>query len=143
MEIAVKLLLWVHLLALAMGLGGGIGLSQVAPRLIAAAPDERGAWWPMVKVFSRIANIGLVLLVITGPILLRLKFGGGGQGQNLWFVLKMCLVVVAVGLVGFTSWGATLLERGDEGGGKLMSITGPLTGLTIVAVALAAVFAFG
>jgi putative membrane protein len=140
--VAVKLLLWVHLIALAMGLGGGLGMSQVGPRLVAAAPDQREPWWPLAKVFSHVSAIGLVLLLITGPLLLWLKFGDFQQA-NVWFQAKLGLVVIAIITTGLTKWGLARLKRGDEAGGKLMSVTGPLTGLTVLAVALSAVFAFG
>jgi hypothetical protein len=36
-----KLLLWAHFIALAAGVGGGLGMSQVGPRLVNAPPDQR------------------------------------------------------------------------------------------------------
>jgi len=141
MPVVVNLLMWLHLMALAMGLGGGIAMSQVGPRLAAAAPDQRETWWPLAMVYSRIAVAGLVLLLITGPLLLWLKFGGMG-GLNLWFQVKLGLVAVTIVTVGLSVWGLARLRRGDEGGGRLMQVAGPLTSLTVLAVVLAAVFAF-
>jgi uncharacterized membrane protein SirB2 len=141
MIVFVNLLLWLHLVALALGLGGGLGMSQVGPRLVAAAPDERGAWWPMATIFARVAGVGLVLLLITGPLMLWLKFGGF-SGLNSWFQVKMALVAIAIVTVGLSEWGLARLKRGDEGGGRVMSVTGPLTTLTVLAVVLSAVFTF-
>jgi len=141
MVIIVNLLLWLHLVALALGIGGGLGMSQIGPRLVGAAPDERGAWWPMATIFARVAGVGLVLLLITGPLMLWLKFGGFG-GLNGWFQVKLALVGVAIVTVGLSEWGFARLRRGDEGGGRLMSVTGPLTTLTVLAIVLAAVFTF-
>ncbi|HEY3948309.1 hypothetical protein [Phenylobacterium sp.] len=141
MAILIDLLLWLHFLALAMGVGGGLAMSQVGPRLIAAAPAEREPLWPLATVYSRIAGGGLVLLLITGPLLLWLKFGGMG-GLNDWFRLKLALVAVSVVTIGLSEWGLARLKRGDEGGGRLMRITGPLTLVTVLAIVLAAVFAF-
>jgi uncharacterized membrane protein len=141
MTVVVDLLLWLHFVALGMGLGGGLAMSQVGPRLVAAAPDQRQVWWPLANVFFRIAAVGLVLLLITGPLMLWLKFGGAG-GLNVWFQVKMGLVVVAIVLVGFSMRGMAQLRRGDEGGGRLMSVTGPLTMLTVLAIILSAVLAF-
>jgi hypothetical protein len=141
MAVVVNLLLWAHFVALALGIGGGLAMSQVGPRLAAAAPDQRATWWPLATVFSHIATVGLVLLLITGPLILWLKFGGFG-GLNAWFTLKMALVAVAVVTIGLSHWGLGRLRRGDEGGGRLMAITGPLTMLTVLGVVLSAVFAF-
>jgi putative membrane protein len=141
MVVIVNLLLWLHLVALALGIGGGLGMSQVGPRLVAAAPDERGAWWPLATVFARVAGAGLVLLLITGPLMLWLKFGGFG-GLNGWFKVKLALVAIAIVTVGLSEWGFARLRRGDEGGGRLMTVTGPLTMLTVLAIVLSAVFTF-
>jgi hypothetical protein len=136
-----NLLLWVHLIAWGMGMGGGLGLSQVGPRLIGAAPDQRAAWWPMAEVFSRISALGLVLLLITGPLMLWLKYDGG-RGLNVGFHIKMALVLVGVVTIGLSHWGKARLKRGDEGGGRLMMATGPLTTMVMLGVVLAAVVAF-
>jgi hypothetical protein len=141
MPVIVNLLLWLHFIALGMGVGGGIAMSQVGPRLVAAAPEQRATWWPLATVFSRIAGAGLVLLLITGPLLLWLKYDGM-EGLNDWFKLKLGLVAVAVATIGLSMWGLARLKRGDEGGGKLMKLTGPLTMLAVLGVILAAVFTF-
>lgn len=139
--VIVDLLFWLHLMALAMGVGGGLAMSQVGPRLVAASPDQRATWWPLATVYSRIAGAGLVLLLITGPLLLWLKYGGGA-GLNDWFKLKMALVALVVLSIGLSMWGMARLKRGDEGGGRLMKLAGPLTMLTVTAIVLTAVFAF-
>ncbi|HEX5263651.1 MAG TPA: hypothetical protein VFW13_09000 [Phenylobacterium sp.] len=141
MSVVVNLLLWAHFIALALGIGGGFGMSQIGPRLAAAAPDQRGTWWPLATVFSRVAGTGLVLLLITGPLMLWLKFGGFG-GMNGCFKLKMALVAIMVVTVGLSEWSLGRLRRGDEAGGRLMMVTGPVTMLTVLGVVLTAVFAF-
>jgi hypothetical protein len=139
--VIIDLLFWLHLMALAMGIGGGIAMSQVGPRLIAATPDQRATWWPLATAYTRIAGAGLILLLVTGPLLLWLRYGGT-EGLNDWFKLKMALIVVMVLTIGLSMWGMARLRRGDEGGGKLMKVAGPLTTLTAAAIALAAVFSF-
>jgi hypothetical protein len=141
MPVIVNLLIWVHFMALAMGVGGGIAMSQVGPRLAKASPDERAAWWPLAAVYSRIAGAGLLLLLITGPLIVWLKFGGM-EALNDWFKLKMALVTVMVIAVGLNMWGQARLRRGDEGGAKLSKVAGPLTMLAVAGVVLCAVFAF-
>jgi hypothetical protein len=141
MPVIVDLLFWLHLMALAMGIGGGIAMSQIGPRLVAATPDQRMSWWPLATVYTRIAGTGLVLLLITGPLLVWLRYGGI-QGLNGWFELKMALVAVIVLTMGLSMWGMARLRSGDEGGGKLMKVAGPLTTLTAAAITLAAVFSF-
>lgn len=141
MALGVNLLLWVHLLAMAVGIGGGLAMSQVGPRLVAAAPDQRETWWPLVNFYTRAAAVGLVVLLVTGPLMLWLKFNGAA-GLNGWFAVKMGLVALALGLVGVAEWGKARLKRGDEGGGRVMSIAGPLITPAVVAAALCAVLTF-
>ena len=141
MALAVNLLLWIHLEAMAAGLGGGPAMSQAGPRLVAATPDQRETWWPLVNFYTRAAGAGFVILLITGPLMLWLKFNGMA-GLNGWSMVKMGLVVLALVLVGLVEWGKARLKRGDEGGGRLMSTAGPLIAPTIVAVVLCAVLTF-
>lgn len=142
MVVFTSVLLWVHFLALALGTGGGIAMMQVGPRLVAAAPDQRETWWPLATVFSRIAGAGFLLALVTGPLMLWLKYGGLGA-VNGWFTLKLALVAVAVVTIGLSEWGLGRFRRGDEGGGRLMMVAGPLTGVTMLVIVLASVFSFG
>ncbi len=142
MSVIVNLLIWVHLLALAMGFAGGIGMSQIGPRLAAAAPDQRATWWPLANTFTAISHTGLVLLLVTGPLILWLKYQST-NAVNAAFGIKMGLVVLAIVAIGVSSWGKARLKRGDEGGAKVMAATGPVTMLLMLGVVLSAVFAFG
>jgi putative membrane protein len=137
----VKLLLWAHLVALALGVGGGLGMSQVGPRLVNGSPDQREIWWPLARVFRMLTSVGLVVLLVTGPLMVWLKYGGFA-GMNVWFQVKMGLVALGVVLMGLSEMGMARLKRGDEGGGKLAMTAGPALGVTMYVVMLAAVFAF-
>jgi uncharacterized membrane protein len=142
MIVLVNLLIWAHIAAFGLGMAGGLGMAQVGPRLVAAAPDRRETWWPLAKTFSLLTGIAFVALLVTGPLVLWLKWNGG-QGLSVWFMVKMALVVLALVLFGLGKVGMARLKRGDEAGGRLMSVAGRLTGLTVLALVLAAVFAFG
>ena len=76
MEILLSLLLWLHFLGLASGLGGGIALSQTGPRLITAAEQERPLVWKLERAFSLIGSAGVGVLLVSGPLLAWLKYGG-------------------------------------------------------------------
>jgi protoporphyrinogen IX oxidase len=141
MAIVVNLLLWAHFMGLAMGLGGGVALSQIGPRLVAAPVDQRTVWWPLETFFSRIGAAGLTLLLITGPLMLWLKFGGPG-GMTGWFWAKMALVAVAVFGIGLHEWAGARLKRGDEGAIGAMFFGGRLAGAAMALVVVCAVFAF-
>jgi putative membrane protein len=80
-------LLWVHFIGVGMAMGGGIALSQVGPRLIAAPANERELLWCLEVFFSRIGAGGFAILLLTGPLMLWLKFGGP-SGLTWWFSAK-------------------------------------------------------
>src|SRR5688572_28846500 len=136
-----KLLLWAHFIALAAGVGGGLGMSQVGPRLVNAAPDQRETWWPLARFFRMLTSVSLVVLLVTGPLMVWLKYGGFA-GMNVWFTVKMGLVALGVVLMGLSEMGLARLMRGDEGGGKLAMTAGPAFGVTMYVVMMAALFAF-
>src|SRR5258707_201450 len=103
MHILTNLLLWLHFIGIGLAVGGGIGLAQVGPKLVTASVDQRGLWWPLETFFSRIGAAGLIILLVTGPLMVWLKFGGPG-GFTGWFWTKMALVAVAVSAVALHEW---------------------------------------
>ncbi len=141
MDTVITGLLWAHFVALAMGLGGGIAMSQIGPRLVAAQAGERDMWWPVAQAVTRIALVGLVLLLITGPLMLWLKYDGG-RGLGVWFMVKMGLVAVGVVAVGIAEAAKARFRRGDESAGRVLNAAGPVIALTMIAVVAAAVLTF-
>jgi putative membrane protein len=136
-----NLLLWLHFIGIGMAVGGGIALSQTGPKLVAAPVDRRDELWRFETFFSRLGAAGIVILLITGPLMLWLKFGGPG-GLSNWFWAKMALVTVAVVAVGLHEWAGARFKRGDKAAVPLMFIGGRLAGAAIVLAMLSAVFTF-
>lgn len=124
-----------------MGVGVGIAMSRVGPGLLAALPNERGGLWPLQKFLARAITTGLIILLITGPLMLWLKFGGTA-GLGWPFSVKMFFVAATVVFVVLGRWAGVRLERGDESAAKLMSVSGPLTGISAVLAMLFAVITF-
>ena len=135
------ILLWLHLLGVAMGVGVGIAMSRVAPNVVAATPTERVQLWPLEKFLARVIAAGVVILLITGPLMLWLKFGGtAALGWTFW--VKMAFVASTVICFGVQHWASSRLERGNESAAKLMSISGPMTGISALLAMLFAVITF-
>jgi hypothetical protein len=122
-------------------MGGGIALSQVGPRLISAAENERELLWALETFFSRIGAAGLAVLLVSGPLMLWLKFGGPG-GLSRWFWAKM--VVVAVALIGVLlhECAARRFRRGELSAVPMMYFGGRMAGIGIVLAMLCATFTF-
>ncbi len=141
MIVVTDILLWLHLLGLAMGLGGGIAMSRVGPKLIAGSAPEREQFWPLEKFLMRVMMTGIGILLVTGPLMLWLKFGD--PAALGWpFVLKMLFVASTVVFTALSRWGGVRLEKGRANAGKLMSISGPLTGVSALLAMLFAVITF-
>ena len=135
------LLLWLHFIGVGMGMGGGIALSQVGPRLISAPEGECKLLWALERFFSRIGAAGLAILLISGPLMLWLKFGGPG-GLSWWFWAKMVLVAVALIGVILHEWAAHRFRRGAVSAVPLMYFGGRMAGFGIVLAMLCAAFTF-
>jgi putative membrane protein len=137
-----NLLVWLHFIGIGMGMGGGIALSKVGPRLIEAPPEGRALLWQLEIFFSRIGAAGLLMLLASGPLILWLKFGGPA-GLSGWFVAKMlCVLVALVGVV-LHEWAGRRFRRGDAKAVPLMFIGGRMAGIGIVLAMLCAAMTFG
>jgi hypothetical protein len=140
-NILINSLIFVHLMAVAMGVGGGIAMSQVGPRLVAASGERRDALWPVADSVTRIALAGLVILLLTGPAILMLKFNGA-SGLSTWFWAKMGFVAAGVVAVGAAEAAKARFKRGDESAARILAAASPVIALLMAAVVLCAVFTF-
>ena len=141
MHALIIVLFWLHFIGIAMGLGGGIALSQIIPRLVAAPPAEREALDTLQAVMSRVTVAGLVLLLITGPLLLWLRFGSFAL-MPVWFWIKMLFVATLVIGVFTNKWAARRFGAGESRYVSLMVIGGRFAGVSAVLAMLFAVMAF-
>ncbi len=140
MHVIGNLLLYAHLLGFGAAIGSGITLSRIGPKLGGAAVAGEQLW-PLFKFFSRMAAAGLLVLLVTGPLMLWLKFGGTAE-LNTWFWVKMIFVGLAVAGIGLHEWARPRFARGDASARSLMAIGGRLAGFAISGAMFCAVFAF-
>ena len=141
MAVISNILLWLHFVGVAMALGGGIALGVTGPQFMAEVNNHPDLMWATERVLSRVGTIGLVVLLVTGPLMVWLRFDGT-TGFRWWFWLKMVLVAVAVVGVGLHQWGGRRLRGGDKSALRMMLIGGRAAGISMVLVVLCAVFAF-
>lgn len=142
MDAFITVLFWLHLMGLVMGLGGGFANSQIGPRLAGASDEVRPVLWQLEHAMTRISLVGLVLLLITGPLLVWLKYGGlAAMSWAFW--LKMSLLVVLLISIGLTIRSAHKAENGDLAAAQMMKRTGMTNGIVAALIVLVAVVAFG
>ncbi len=141
MDILNTVIIAVHLLGLVVGMGSGIGLGVLMPRLASAGDDERTRLFAMADVFSRNGHIGLGVLWVTGILIVVLKYGGIG-GFSTWFWIKIALVVLLSASIGMGSAAYRRYKAGNTASGARLSMTGKLNMIAGPLIILAAVFAF-
>ena len=88
MDIAFDLALTAHMLSLLAAGVALIGLPIVIARMRGATPELRSALGGIVKAFGRTAQIAFGVLIVSGPLMVWLRYGGV-DGLNSWFWVKM------------------------------------------------------
>lgn len=141
MELGMKLVLWVHLVALALA-----GCSAFAAPLVLAMRDKGTAAEKPVfgQVSAKLAALGrmaLVLLILSGAALLWGKYDGF-SGQNGWFHLKLTLVAVLAALMVYGIFNARRARAGDGAALARMPVLAKTGMALVLAIIFCAVFAF-
>jgi uncharacterized membrane protein len=106
-----------------------------------AAPAEKAVLGRFPFAMSRVGDIGLTLLVLSGTGLLFLKWGGFGAMKPIFHV-KLTLVVVLVVLIGYIHALQKKMKNGDASVAPRIQAVGKAAFLTAVAIVVCAVLAF-
>ncbi|MEP7323899.1 MAG: hypothetical protein ABI761_18370 [Saprospiraceae bacterium] len=131
----------IHFIGLAMGLGTGIAfifLGQVAGKL---PPEERGKFMLNILHLSRMGQIGLTLLVISGLYLITPYWKTLSVTPTL--IAKLSLVIVLIGILIYSN---SLVNKARAGNPmpyliKVKSL-GPYTLLIVLSIVILAVLTF-
>ena len=141
MDIVISLLIWIHLMALAAGGTAAFGMPVVGRRMASASPEARATLQGVMKGISTVSRAALGTLLVTGPLIVWLKYGGFGR-LDVWFWIKMVLVA---GLLVSVIASGVMMKRaaaGDASAAALGPRLGMLNTLLLFGIVLAAVFAF-
>jgi hypothetical protein len=134
-------LLFLHLVGLMMGAGGGFG-SMVTMRVAAKQPpDIAAAMRTPGPAFARFSAIGLALMWASGLALVWLQYGGFA-GLSAMFWVKMLFVATLTIAATLTELTYAGIKRGDAAAAKRLPVLGPMAGLSSLLAVLFAVFAF-
>ena len=79
MDVVNTVLLWLHLLGLAIGGAAAFGIPVVGSRMASVAPEMRPTLLGLTEGLSKVGRGGLGLLIITGPLMIWLKYNGGAD----------------------------------------------------------------
>jgi uncharacterized membrane protein len=141
MDAFINILFWLHIVALVAGGSNSVVMPMIGGQLAAAGGDRRQVLFSLGDQLANVGKVAMLVLLVTGPLILWLRFGGIG-GMNGWFWLKMALILVM--LVGIVVSGKALKQAaaGDAAALARANLAGKITALAFAGVLLAAVFAF-
>jgi uncharacterized membrane protein len=142
MDVLNDILFWIHLVGLGLGGAAAFGLPVVGSRMKTATAETRPLLFSLLEGLSKVGRVGFGLLIITGPLLVWLKFGGVG-GFTVWFWVKMVLVLVLLGLVIYAGINGKKAEAGDREAAMRAPKIGMVATATYVLVIGSAVLTFG
>lgn len=142
MEIWFDLVLWIHLIAVAVAVGGGAALGFVGPAIAAATAEQRMALGPVRRRIFDVVTIAVIVLVISGPLMIWIRYGTDASFSG-WFWAKMALVVLLLALNLVSRGALKRAEGGDMAAGARLRWLGLASGVTGVLTILAAVLTFG
>ena len=136
-----QLLLILHFFGLAMGFAVPLSNFVLQGLVAKAAPQEKEVLARFSPAISRIGNIGLVLLWVTGLVLVFTKWAGFDVLP--WhFHVKMVAVVVLTGLVGYIHTLIRKARMGDTAAAARMQAAGRLASLAAITAVVFAVLTF-
>jgi len=141
MDIAYDIVLWIHFASLAAGVGGGAVLGPIAGAFAKAGAEGKQTLAPLRMQVVNMVTAALVVLLISGPILLWMKYDGV-TGLSWWFWAKMVLVLVLVVTHVMARLAMRRAAAGDAAAGAQVARLGIIAGPTSFLIILCAAFAF-
>jgi protoporphyrinogen IX oxidase len=141
MNIVVNLLFWLHLLALVGGGGSAVAMPIIGSKLATADGSTRQTLFEIAGRISKASRGALGGLIVTGILLFWLKWNFSAPSM-IWFGIKMALVLVLLGAVIVGGINFKKAQQGNGAAARTAMLAGRISGLALVGVILAAVFAF-
>ena len=141
MDVVINLLIWAHILAVVAGGSNSVVGPVIGSRLASSTPDVRTGYYGVIDALSQVGKVAMMVLLVSGPAILWLKYGGLG-GASIWFWIKMALVVVMLVTIIYGGINEKKSRSGDVEAGLRAGVAHRLTGLAFAGVVLSAVFAF-
>lgn len=141
MDILVNILLWLHIVALVVGGTNAVVMPVIGSKMATATPEVRAT---LFSISDRLANFGkgaIAVLLITGPLMLWLRYGW--TVPNIWFWVKMALIVVMLVGISLAATNGKKAQQGDMAAAGRAKQAGMVIALAFLGVLLSAVFTFG
>jgi putative membrane protein len=136
-----NLLLWIHIVALVAGGSNTVVMPIIGATLPKVDEQTRATLFRIGFHMATVGKVAAAALLISGPLLLWLKYGGL-LGATSWFWAKMVLIVVMIAAIVFEETNFKKLALGDQAAARNSKLGGIIATVAFLGVLLAAVFAF-
>ncbi|HEY9010215.1 MAG TPA: CopD family protein [Devosia sp.] len=134
MDYVFAALLFAHLL--------GLVLMAAAFLPLLGMMGEGGAAPVTNRLLTRLGHYGIIIAVISGPLLLWVRYGGF-DGISHWFWLKMLFLLVLAGGVVTSAMSARKMRQGDAAAARRVRAGRVVSVVALIGIVLSAVLAFG
>jgi putative membrane protein len=141
MDVTINILLWLHLLALGLGGVATFGVPVIGSQIAGATVEARPLLFLLARRMAMVGRGAFVVLIITGPLIVWLKFGGAA-GFNFWFGLKMLFVLVLLAVLIAGGIFSKRAENGDRAAAAMLPRISIVGMAAFALIVLSAVFAF-
>jgi hypothetical protein len=141
MDILANILFWLHLIGLGLGAVASFGIPVVGRQMATATPESRPALVGVTMGLSRVGQMGLGTLIVTGPLVFWLKWNFSAPSM-IWFGIKMVLVVILIVIVAYAGMNGRKIVQGDREAIARAPQIGMAGLVVLLAVMFSAVFAF-
>lgn len=141
MDVFINLLIGAHILAFVAGGSNSVVGPVISARLAGATPDARAGYYGVMNSLAQVGKVAMVVLLVSGPLILWLRYGGLG-GASIWFWIKMALIVVMLVTIIYGGINDKKAQAGDATAAERADAAHEVTSVAFLGVVLAAVFAF-
>jgi hypothetical protein len=137
----IDIILFLHLLGLMMGAGGGFGSMVVMRIALSRPPEQQGVLRSVGPALGRLSLAGLVVMLATGVALVYAKYGGFGVMPQLFWV-KMVFVASLTAAAFAIELTYAAVKEGNAAAAARLPALGPWAGVSSLLAVLFAVLAF-
>lgn len=134
-------ILALHLIGLMIGAGGGFG-SMITMRAAAkVSPEHANTLRALGPAFARFSTYGLVLMLLTGPALVALKYNGFASMPPLFWAKMLFVATLTIAAITVELTYAQI-KGGNMKAAARLPMIGPIAGLSSILATIFAVLAF-
>jgi uncharacterized membrane protein len=137
----ISFLLWIHIVAFVAGGSNSVVMPIIGATLPKVDEETRATLFRIGFHMATVGKVAAAALLISGPCLLWLKYGGL-QGATPWFWAKMVLIAVMFAAIAFEETSFRKSAAGDQTAARSSKLGGIVATLAFLGVLLAAVLAF-